>query len=717
MSLKLALEFAAKGFHVFPISADKVPQIQEWPECATNDPEMIKKMWTCPVMGWEQPYSVGISSYKFGNDGEKLIIVDVDNKGEKKGDEEIMVMELHGEDLPRTYSQLTPTGGQHFLYRTHLQTARGVNKLAPGVDVPGYCVAAGTVTEKGTYTGNTLPVAKAPLWLENRLGPRDQKSIGVLPATGVDAERARQRAVHYLKFDAPIAVKGQGGDHTTYRVAARLKDFGLSAKDAWEIMLDHWNERCPPGWAPDRLQLKVEHAYKYGTKAPGTYSPEAMFPESEVTQQGEHPFDKMNQEFGFMLGEGGHHIIWETTDQNGRFRLKHLPEPSFHRKFASLRMSIGDGKTESVTKLWMNSPKRRSYDGVCFRPGRDTPGGYYNLWRGFAVQPGSTSSHSAVQQFLDHAKENFCHGDETLFKWLIGYFAHLVQKPWEKPLVAIVLRGGKGVGKNSLVECIGSLLGGHYLVASNPRYLLGNFNGHLENLLLFCLDEAFWSGDKRAEGTLKDLITGRTHVIERKNHEPYTVENCTRIIIIGNEEWIVPASQDERRFAVFDVGDGRKQDRDFFQRMREGMEQGGCGALLRYLLDFDLSQIDINDAPKTEGLLDQKVNSLEPFYQWWLECLTAGEIVGGELSEPWSRNVSKDFFRNACYGYLKKREIRTRRPHDHIIGRMLRKCLPSVVTNQKEKDGDHQINVYRFPELEQARKEWERYMGHGVNWE
>jgi hypothetical protein len=46
---------------------------------------------------------------------------------------------------------------------------------------------------------------------------------------------------------------------------------------------------------------------------------------------------------------------------------------------------------------------------------------------------------------------------------------------------------------------------------------------------MFALDEAFWSGDKQAEGTLKDLITGRDHVIEHKGKEPYTVANKTRV--------------------------------------------------------------------------------------------------------------------------------------------------------------------------------------------
>src|SRR5262249_45615909 len=131
-------------------------------------------------------------------------------------------------------------------------------------------------------------------------------------------------------------------------------------------------------------------------------------------------------------------------------------------------------------------------------------------------------------------------------------------------------KGAKGTGKNSLVEQgIGRILGPHFMATADRRFLVGNFNGHLENLLGLALDEAFWSGDKQAEGILKSLITSNVHTIEHKGKEAYSVANLVRIFILGNESWVVPASHDERRYAVFDVGDRNKQDTKFFTQMRE----------------------------------------------------------------------------------------------------------------------------------------------------
>jgi hypothetical protein len=346
-------------------------------------------------------------------------------------------------------------------------------------------------------------------------------------------------------------------------------------------------------------------------------------------------------------------------------------------------------------------------------PQQEAPARFYNVWKGFAYEPiAHPAGHPAVDAFLEHAKVNVCRGDVGLFRWLIGYFAHLVQRPWEKPLVALVLRGGKGVGKNAVIERVGALLGGHFLLTSNRRYLVGNFNGHLENCLLFALDEAFWSGDKQAEGQLKDLITGRYHVIEHKGKEPYQIENRTRVVIIGNEDWLVPASHDERRFAVFDVGEGRKQDRHFFEDMRVRLETGGYRFFLRHLLDFDLTGLDLNEAPKTEALAEQKHHSLDLVHQWWLECLEEGRVSASDLAEGWQREVNCETFRTAFARYAKDRRAGKWLPDSRSIGRIMKKCLPAIF-HKKTRQG----YVYVMPVLEEARAAWCKFMGHEVAWD
>lgn len=731
--LESAWGLAQEGFHVFPISpGQKAPPLfTGWIEKATRDPEQIKAWWERNPTA-----NIGISTSKFGDD-EALLVVDVDNKNGKKGDDELLRLELEGKEFPDTFIQRTPTGGRHLVYRVREPVRQGANVLGPGIDVRsrgGYIVGAGSCLPGGTYSASGGDIRDAPDWLIQSCGysSRRETSKNTENSPGVDRVRAATRATHYLRSEAPHAVEGDGGDQTTFAVAARIKDFGVDLETAFQLLSTEWNEQCSPPWDPEDLYEKVKNAYLYGNKVPGEDAPEVQFarekitasekviPNDEDTRQDLDPITKLNKKFAYIGGNKGF-ILHETKDAEGNFALEYIDVATFHQNLAPHTLSHGDKKVQ-ISRKWIASPDRRDYQGLCFLPGKKPLPGFYNLWRGFAVEvldrAPTKQEKASLDAFLEHAKNNVCAGEESLFVWLMGYFAHLVQRPWELPLVALVFRGKKGVGKNALVERVGHLLGNHFTVVSNRRYLTGNFNSFLENQLMLVLDEAFWSGDKPSEGILKDLITGTHRQIERKGQEPYRVKNCLRTVIIGNEGWLVPATEDERRYAVFDVGEGRRQDRSFFIEMREGMEAGGYRLLLKYLMDFDLSQVEVGSAPKTEALLDQKIESLDPFYQWWFECLSAGDITGSDFGGGWPAEITTVRFRDAYRRHVQGRNISRYLHADVSLGKLLRKCLPEAMRRMKRvDDSDDRFPVYVLPFLSAARDAWDQFIGHKVKWE
>ena len=708
-----ALALAARGFHVFPVKAGAKmpPLIKDFPTKATRVVSEIESFWK----QWPDA-NIGISTSRFGDD-EALLVVDVDNKGAKNGDASIVGLELAGCELPDTYVQSTPTGGSHRVYRVSTAVGQSVGKIGDGLDIrsrSGYILAAGSRVDAGVYRDAGGQVSDAPEWLVARCASKvgvDRKDGGSAPAV-VDQAAAIARARQYIEHDAPLAIEGQGGDQTTYAVACRVRDFGVDIDGAFALLSENWNDRCSPPWDLDALADKVAHAYTYAQDTPGNAAPEAVFKPIETLTDSEHPFAKLNRVYAYLVK--GDTVLFETNDEKGRPVTDHMTVQGFNRTHAAWKMQVGK-RSEPVTSMWMEHESRRTYERIVFAPKGDAGAQFYNLWRGFSVEPAATSDHPAVSRWLDHCLNNVCQGDAKLNAWLVGYFAHMVQKPWEKPLVALVFKGSKGVGKNALVGAIGGLLGGHYLLSSNRRYLVGNFNGHLENLLLFVLDEAFWSGDKQAEGTLKDLITGGEHVIEHKGKEPYAVANLTRVAIIGNEGWLVPASHDERRFAVFNVGDGRKQDRHFFQAITDGMVAGGASALLRYLLDFDISGLEVNLAPDSAGLLEQKHSSLEPFMKWWLLCLQDGMLHGSEFGEEWPERAECKRFATAYKTWQRDNNI-TARPPGQVL-KALNVFAPSITRTRLSKHGQVQPYAYALPPLAQAREEWSVHMGQKVDWE
>ena len=85
-------------------------------------------------------------------------------------------------------------------------------------------------------------------------------------------------------------------------------------------------------------------------------------------------------------------------------------------------------------------------------------------------------------------------------------------------------------------------MGKHGIQVFNPKHVVGNFNGHLRDVLLLFADEAFFAGDRAADGVLKGLITEPSLMIERKGVDAVRAPNLLRVIMATNSDWAVPAA-------------------------------------------------------------------------------------------------------------------------------------------------------------------------------
>ena len=708
--LDSALALADKGFYIFPLMQNsKKPVVQDFENVATRDHKKIREWWarnTC--------FNIGIYTGKYNGEGESLVGIDVDNKGDKKGNETLLMLELQGLEMPKTFEQITPTEGRHLVYRSKEPVANGVNTLGPGLDVRGkggYLVGSGSILDGKVYYHLDFEVALITDELLSRFRKaKDKKEISYTPVE-IDSKKAMDRSIYYLQKDAPLALQGDGGDHTTFKVACTLKDHGLAPQEAFHLMAEHWNERCQPPWDLNELQTKVENAFRYGQEPPGVKNPEVLFDEIQpADKEVGDPVESLNKNFAFVIVGGKAAVIRERKKG-----IDFLSIESFHQLLKPKKI-MTENRVLQVSQLWIGSDLRRTYDALCFDPSNTHAPTEYNLWRGFKYKPKKATNpeaQKALDTFISHVKENVCHNIDEHFNWLMCFFAHLIQKPYEKPIVSVVLRGRKGVGKNILVETIGALLEENFTLVADSRYLLGNFNSHLEKCLMFVLDEAFWSGSKSAEGKLKDVITGKNHIIERKGYEAYTVKNLTRVFILGNESWLVPASHDERRFAVFDLSNNRRNDFTYFNTIMSGMKNGGYEALADYLLNFDLSKANIGVAPQTSALADQKLRSLPILEEFWFESLRAGRILMSQ-NETWGIDIVKEDFRQAYKRYCNEKGSTKWLESEENIGKEFFKFAPHVKTKRIGTDRKY---AYDLGTLEESRLQWDTHIGHKTNWD
>ncbi len=392
----------------------------------------------------------------------------------------------------------------------------------------------------------------------------------------------------------------------------------------------------------------------------------------------------------------------------------------FKGRYANHRIMNPDTKRWiRVGEYWFSSKDRREYDDIVFSPDAEIEG-CYNLWRGFCIKP-KPGDWGLMYQ---HIRDVICGGNEEYLKWLLAWFARIVQDPGgERPGTAVILKGKKGTGKGAFLNQFKYIFGNHFLAPSRQEHITGRFNTHLKDVLLLFCDEGFWAGNKSDEGVLKQLITEPHILVEPKGKDAFTVTSHVNIVMSSNEAWVVPASRDERRYFVLDVSDVylreySQEDRieKVFRPLWEQMNNGGREAMFHDLLHLDISDVNLRVAPRTLGLWEQMKKSNDPFEQWWRECLAEGVntqegIWAGEVDVQIVYQKFKSFMDDIAY--------RGRRMSDKAFGTALRKLCPVIERKRGTflNETNQRPYFYKFPALEQCRAEYEDSLNIKINWE
>ena len=296
-------------------------------------------------------------------------------------------------------------------------------------------------------------------------------------------------------------------------------------------------------------------------------------------------------------------------------------------------------KYEPVSKIWLESTLGATFNEVildCRLAFGLQPNKSFNLWRGFATEAHQGDCHLTLAYFLDVLSSK----NEEAYNWIMDFLAHMRQKPWEKPEVALLLVGLFGVGKTFFMDIVDVLVDGkqrhlHSFKTSRPNDIYGNHTDRLIYLIALCLEEVTWGGDIQNAGLLKDLITGKTITINIKHGPTITVNNLMRVIMGGNPGWKVPAGAGERRYTAINVSDAHQQDHAYFAAIQNELDNGGYEALMYELLNRDISKFNPRKALNTAELAEQQINSMSPLDRWWLSILRTGKIkmIGTEVDD------------------------------------------------------------------------------------
>lgn len=256
--LEAALEYARRGWYVFPVSKrSKRPITERGHYDATTDERQIRQWWRNTPDA-----NIGVWLRKSG-----LIAVDVDVDGGKAGRDQVAALEAKYGALPRVCHQRTASGGEHVLLLDpsgdpdsveavpqHLDEAKHVD-----IKCNGYVLLAPSATKRGRYE-----------WVSDA----EPKTLPKDWARALDAARRGRRKVDpdvwrlsmgALSDRDDLALRAtlldlrrrDGGGATHKAVLAVFHDFGLSVEHG-RPYLDLWNANCGDPHTARELDRQVE---------------------------------------------------------------------------------------------------------------------------------------------------------------------------------------------------------------------------------------------------------------------------------------------------------------------------------------------------------------------------------------------------------------------------------------------------------------------------
>jgi hypothetical protein len=153
---------------------------------------------------------------------------------------------------------------------------------------------------------------------------------------------------------------------------------------------------------------------------------------------------------------------------------------------------------------------------------------------------------------------------------------------------------------------------------------------------------------------------------------------------------------------MLEAGDAHMQDHAYFASIDEEMNSGGREALLYYLLNFDLSKVNLRSVPKTLALLKQKIFTATPEQAWWLDTLMNGRLPK-RIGQDNGTCLKDDVF--ASYIEHARRRGVSHRSIEVLIGIFLTKHIKGL-KSAKVEYGDTRVPVYEFPPLTKCRAQF-----------
>jgi len=566
------------GFNITP-EWDKRPILKGWNERILTLEE-LRAHWI------ERDWNIGIIVGEYSK-GRKFCVIDVDEEGRETWDK---FVEENDVDT-NTLTCVTPNNGLHLYYECNFDLRNG--HFLTGVEMK----------SKGCKI--TAPTSETPEGKRYHWDRSKSTKMKHLPQTIYDVIKDKNNNREKVDFDVKNIQQGRRNE-ALYKMACSLRNKYTEYDIFYHVVagLNSQFERPLDDYEAERI---IKSAWSIQTK------------KSSLQEY----IDFYNERY-IVLILGGKTVIYNKNSDNS---MSFTAARDFHLCDMYEYVDEGDPKgtvyKKNAFETWIRKNDIVRAEGLVFKP--DLPSGFtpdrmWNVWKGFEYE----AKKGDCSLFLEHTLENICDNDEGVYDFLMDWMAQIIQRPMEKNYISVAVKGDPGSGKTAFVHHYLKLFGKSGVEINDSEQLTHQFNSILMNKLLVYGDEAFWSGNRKDRGKLKNLISSNRVNITFKGKETIEMDNHMRFVFTTNNDWTAPVENGDRRWMTLRCGNARRKDNKYFQKMDRQMNEGGYEALMYILQNREISDRDWSAIPMTEARReDMKLTSLRDnfVYDYLSECL------------------------------------------------------------------------------------------------
>jgi hypothetical protein len=284
---------------------------------------------------------------------------------------------------------------------------------------------------------------------------------------------------------------------------------------------------------------------------------------------------------------------------------------------------------------------------------------------------------------------------------IMDYFAHRRQQPDEKPNHSLVLGGGPGVGKDTLIEALKQAVGPWNCKEASPQDVMGPYNDFMRSVVLRVSEArdlgdvnrfAFYEHMKTVQAAPPDVVRVNAKYIP--HHD--VLNRCGVIFTTNNKTDCLYLPADDRRHYVA-WSELKREDfpEGFWLDFYAWYETGdGYEHVAAFLAERDLSRFDAKAPPKKTAAFWAIVDAGVPAEQSELADVIDEIKTGGYNKLP--RNVDAITL-TIVIGYAggQFQEWLLDRKNRRIIPRRFEKCGYVPVRNIDAEDGLWKLNGRR----------------------